>query len=110
MNAAHIVRGVNEFIDTELAPSGASLPALDQFLFGLKLGIAKRKAESVVAGLIEGSGKAIGVVDSEGNVDIDTVYHSALDAIRRVDSIDISGFKFREADINKLYGLIKKGG
>lgn len=110
MNAEHIIRGIHEFIDTELAPTGASLLDLDLFLFGLKLGIAKRRAESVVSNLINGEGKAIGVVDSEGNVDIDTVYHSAIDAIRRVDTINISGFKFREADINKLYDLIKKGG
>lgn len=110
MNAAHIVRAVHEYIDTELAPGAASMPALDQFLYGLKLGIAKRKAESVVANLIETQrGGTLGVVDADGNVDIDVLFQSAIDSIHRVESIEIGGFRFKESDINKLYGILKRG-
>lgn len=45
--------------------------------------------------------------DTNGNVDIDAVYNSAKDAIKKSGQVEISGVIFNETDIDKLYTYIK---
>lgn len=59
--------------------------------------------------------KVLGVIDQDGNVDIDSLYKAAKAQIERQGELEISikmlgDFKFRAADIDELYRYILNGG
>lgn len=104
-----IANAVNEFIETELMPAGNGLGGMDQFLFGVKMGIAKRKAAGAINDMVANPmAKTVAILDADGNVDVDTVYNAAIDSIRKVGSVEIAGFAFKEGDFNRLYEIVKR--
>ena len=81
----------------------------EQFMFYIKVGVAKRKLESVVKNAVaHGKSSMFAVVDENGNIDVDILYQSANDAMAQMKQIEIGGITFREGDLQKLYGIIQK--
>lgn len=100
---------LNEFIERSIMPLGASMNLQDQFLFGFKIGIAKRKIQNVIKSyLAKDSIKAFDLVDEQGYIDIETMYQSALDVFSQMKQIEVLGITFREDDLQTLYSIIQK--
>lgn len=100
---------ISEFIDREIMPLGASMNMTDQFLFGFKMGIVKRRIQDIVKGyLSKKEMKALGLVDENGYIDVDIMYHSAMDMLKNMKQIEVAGITFKENDLQKLYGIMQK--
>ena len=100
---------INEYIDREIMPIGATLEMMEQFMFYFKIGVGKRKIESIVKSFVaQGKTSAFGLIDENGYIDIDTLYQSASDAMAQMKQIEIGGITFRDADLQKLYGIAQK--
>lgn len=110
LSEGQLYSAVNEFIDREIMPIGANMDLPSQFLFGLKMGVVKRKIQSVVKQSIYGNNalKAFGIIDENGYIDIDTVYESASDTMSQMRQLDVMGITFKESDLQKLYGIMQK--
>ena len=100
---------INEYIEREIMPLGATLNMTEQFMFYFKVGVAKRKIEGIVKEAVaHGKSSMFAVVDADGNIDVDTLYQSASDAMSQMKQIEIGGITFRDNDLQKLYGIIQK--
>lgn len=109
INEMQLYSALNEFIDREIIPLGASMDLTNQFVFGVKIGIIKRKLQDVVKTYLNTDGiKMLGLVDASGYIDVDTIYHAACDAFSNVKQLDIAGITFKEADLQNLYGIMQR--
>lgn len=51
----------------------------------------------------------LGVIDADGNIDVDALYSAAKDGMIATNGIlQIAGFTFNQADIDKLYKMLKE--
>ena len=99
---------INSYIDREIAPLASGMNSLQQLLFGFQLGVIKRKSQALIKDFLGGSGaKMLHLVDGD-NVDIDTLYGALSDAMNAQGSVEILGIKLTNADVNKLYSMIKE--
>lgn len=104
-----VMAGISAYIDQEIVPIGATMKNLDQFLFGMKVGVIRGKLEAMVRDFVMSDmAKAVKLVDEEGKIDIDTLYQSAVSSIKPISYIDIAGIRLNENDISKLYNYIKE--
>lgn len=100
---------LNEYIDREIMPLGANMKMLEQFMFGVQIGVIKRKIQSVVKSYINSpSIKALGLIDENGLIDIDTIYNAAADTFKQMNYIEVGGVRLSETDLQKLYGTMRK--
>lgn len=109
LNEMQLYSAINEFIEREIMPLGATMDLKGQFFFGFKIGIAKRKIQNVVKDFLsKPEMKTLGLVDGNGYIDIDTMYQSASDVMGQMKQIEISGITFKENDLQKLYGIMQR--
>lgn len=109
VNEMQLYSAVNEFIDREIMPLGATMNLPNQFAFGFKMGIVKRKIQDIVKGYLHNDKfKIFGLVDENGYIDIDTMYQSAHDVMAQMRELEIAGITFKENDLQKLYGIMQK--
>jgi hypothetical protein len=100
---------INEFIDREIMPLSADMDLMKQFMFGLKIGVVKRKVGSVVKSYIgKSSLKALDIVDENGLIDVEPIYQSAMDMMSKMQMLEVGGITFRQSDLQNLYGIIQK--
>ena len=99
---------INEYIDKEIAPLSVGTSPMQQFLFGFQLGIIKRKSQTLMKDLLSSpTSKMLHILDGE-NVDVDTLYGALSDAMSAQGSLEVCGVKFTNADVNKLYSMIRE--
>ena len=109
LNEMQLYSAINEYIDREIMPLGASMNLTDQFVFGFKMGIIKRKMQDVLKSYIHNdAAKMLGILDENGYIDIDTLYQSASDTMSQVKQLEVAGITFREGDLQKLYGIMQR--
>jgi hypothetical protein len=109
LNEMQVYSVLNEFIDREIMPLGATMKLSDQFLFGIKMGIVKRKIQNVVKGyLAKPEVKAFELIDDDGYIDVETLYESARDVMSQMKQLEIAGMTFKENDLQTLYGIMQK--
>lgn len=99
---------INSYIDREIAPLSSGMNSLQQLLFGFQLGIIKRKSQAMLKDFLGGSGaKMLHLVEGD-DVDVDTLYAALSDAMNAQGSVEVLGIKLTNADVNKLYSMIKE--
>lgn len=109
LNEMQLYSAINEFIEREIMPLGANMNLTEQFMFGFKMGIAKRKIQSIVKGYLSKKEiKTLGLVDENGYIDIDTMYQSASDVMGQMKQLEVAGITFIDSDLQKLYGIMQK--
>ena len=109
LNEMQLYSVINEYIDRELMPLGATMDLTQQFVHGFKMGIAKRQVQNLVKGLLNKKElKMIGVIDENGYVDVELLYQAASDTMHQMKQLEIAGITFRDSDLQKLYGIIQK--
>ena len=103
-----LISAINVYIERDLMPLSSSLGKLEQFFFGIKMGIFKERASAVVADFIKGDmAKSFKLVDENGNIDVDVFYRAAKDAMRPLSFIEVAGIRLNDADIDKLYNYLR---
>lgn len=99
---------INSYIDTEIAPLSSGMNSVQQLVFGFQLGVIKRKSQAMIRDFLGGAGaKMLHIVDGD-DVDVDTLYGALSDAMSAQGSVEILGIKLTNADVNKLYSMIKE--
>jgi hypothetical protein len=106
---AQLYAAINEFINREIVPLSATMDLPKQLLFGIKIGVVKHKIEDIVKNYLTNSGfKLLELVDSNGYIDIETIYNAALDTMQQIPQFEIGGITFKISDLQKLYGIMQK--
>ena len=109
LNETQLYSTVNEFIEREIMPLSASMPLPQQFMFGFKMGIVKRKLHDVLNSYLSKEEiKMLNLIDDKGYIDIDTMYQAASDVFKHLQQIELAGIKFKESDLQSLYGIAQK--
>ena len=109
LNEMQLYSALNEFIEREIMPLGASMNLTEQFGYGFKVGIIKRVIQNMVKGYLSKKEiKTFGIVDDDGNIDIEILYQSASDMFKQIKEFDYLGFTFKEQDLSRLYSIMQK--
>lgn len=109
LSEMQLYSALNEYIDREIMPLGANMQMLNQFMFGVQMGVVKRKIQTIVKGYIASpSVKALGLIDENGLIDIDTLYGAASDTFKQMNYVEVGGVRLSESDLQKLYGIMRK--
>lgn len=109
LNEMQLYSSINEFIDREIMPLGASMDLKEQFVFGFKMGIIKRKAQTLVKSYLgKKEFKMLDLIDENGYIDIDIMYQSAMDMFAQVKELEVAGITFKEQDLSKFYSIMQK--
>ena len=59
-------QALNTFIDNELAPLANSMPPIKQFIYGVELGVLKRKGSTLVSNFINSQeAKLLSIVNND---------------------------------------------
>lgn len=102
----HVVDGINRYINKEIY---CNLNSTQEFLARLVVGRISQNANIIKKDLMHnGFFKTLGVVDSEGLVDIEDIMQIVKQEIERQESLQvdvplIGVFTFKPDDVDKLY-------
>lgn len=101
-------RGLTSYLDTELLPH---LPAGKALMVGTAAALYIRKAPDIARQLIDMPVvKLLGIVDEQGNIDIDELYNAVLPQVRGTFELRVplvGSLTFDRAEIDKLYSYLK---
>ena len=107
-----VVDGVNRYIDKEIY---SGLNDAQEFLARLAVGRINQNAEGIKQFLMNnGVMRTMGIVDSEGMVDLDQLLGDVKREIERKEALKISvpmigTLTFKPADVDVLYDMITRG-
>ena len=105
-----ILQAFDRFLEDDVMRHMREMPQVEQFLFGIKIGVVRRRASSIVDNYLDKPEiKQLGVV-KDGKVDIDVIYEAAVDSIKQLGSVQIDTLRFDESDVKKLYEIIQQIG
>ena len=104
VNLEQIQIGVINFIEKEIASKATGVKK-----FGIYFFIPTIK-NSVVNYLLKLKGFMPDLFDENNNVNLDKLYNTAKEAIRKSGQFEFMGIIFNENDIDKLYTQIKSTG
>lgn len=109
ISEAQLYQAINEYIDTHVLTIGASMDQLEQFGFGVKVGIIKRviptKLKSIMA---DPSLKQFNIITNKNEVDENMLYDVLSEQFGRLKELNIAGFKIKQDDLDNLYKVVKK--
>jgi hypothetical protein len=109
INEMQLYSALTEYIDREIMPLTASMDLTKQFMFGLKVGVVKRRIENVVRSYLRSAEMSVlDIVDDNGNIDIEPIYQSAMDMMAKMQKLELGGISFTQADLQKLYGIMQR--
>lgn len=109
INNEQLNLSINEFIDRELLPLSSNMAFPQQFIFGFKMGVIKRKIKATIhAYLSKSELKMLGLVDENGYIDAETMYQAAAEQFKHIPSIELAGITFKESDLQNLYNIMQK--
>lgn len=109
INEMQLYSALTEYIDREIMPLTASMDLTKQFMFGLKVGVVKRRIENVVRSYLRSAEMSVlDIVDDNGNIDIEPIYQSAMDMMTKMQKLELGGISFTQADLQKLYGIMQR--
>ena len=98
--------GVNNFIDNEL---GKKAVGANKFIIYFAMPIIDKKIAQYVDSFASNPLMA-DMFDENHNINLDTVYEMAKEAVRKSGQFVYLGVVFNETDIDKLYTYIKNTG
>ena len=108
-----IKAGLGDYIEAVMLPR---MDSKRKFVTGIAYILIASKMDQMIREIsVLPAIKILGIIDPDGNVDIDSLYKAAKAQIERQGELEISikmlgDFKFRAADIDELYRYILNGG
>lgn len=109
VTSKQIVQGVVEYAEKDIMPK---LEPTQQFIAGMALGVAGGKADGILRALAQQPMiAALGVIQQNGEVDLDTLYAAASAQMDRQGSLPIEipiigKMTFDRGDLDALYRAI----
>lgn len=108
INEMQLNAALTKYIDKEILPLSGNMQPLEQFVFGIKIGVIKSKMKDAIHEYIHSPAmKTIGLIGDDGLIDVDPIYHSAVETLRKMGQIDIGGIVFKESDLEMLYNILQ---
>lgn len=106
MELKHVQAGIVAYLERELIPKA---DFKTQFKLWAGIAFANVKVEKLYQ---ENLSKLVsmGIVDGQGNIDIETMYQCLKFAMKKTGKYQIGDIIFNEEDIDKIYEYIKLGG
>jgi hypothetical protein len=105
VNTEQIQLGATNFIENEIAKKAVGA---NKFIIYFAMPILSKKISQYVNSFATNP-LTNDLFDENHNVDIDTLYNMAKDAVRKSGQFVYMGIVFNESDIDKLYNYIKGG-
>lgn len=108
-NSEQIMQGIINYADSEIM---TKLPTAGKWVIGTAIGLATTKANEVVASIQNNAMvKALGIVDENGLIDVDTLTSAMKDSADRYGKISvevpmIGKLSFSSADVETLRNYI----
>lgn len=105
--------GLGDYIEAVMLPR---MDSKRKFVTGIAYILIASKMDQIISAISALPAiKMLGIIDADGNVDIDSLYKAAKAQIERQGELEISikmlgDFKFRADDIDELYRYILNGG
>ena len=103
VNVQQVQRGIINFIDNEL---GQKAVGINKFAIYFLLPQIPNKINTLY-GTYKNNPMFKDFFDESGNVDLDKLYNTSKEAIRKSGQVEYMGIIFNESDIDKLYNYIK---
>ena len=103
VNTQQIQMGATKFIENELAKKAVGV---NKFAIYFAMPIINKKITQYVESF-SSNPLTKDMFDTNNNLDIDTVYNMAKEAVRKSGQFVYFGIVFNETDIDKLYNYIK---
>ena len=103
VNTEQIQVGTMNFVENEIAKKAVGA---NKFFVYFSMPIIKKKITQYINSFAENE-LTKDMFDGNGNVDIDTVYNMAKEAIQKSGQFVMFGIVFNETDIDKLYTYIR---
>lgn len=113
VNLNQITAGLGDYIEAVMLPR---MDSKRKFVTGIAYILIVSKMDQMISVISALPAiKMLGIIDPDGNVDIDSLYKAAKAQIERQGELEISikmlgDFKFHAADIDELYRYILNGG
>lgn len=110
-NAEQVMKGISNYAESEIM---TKLPTMGKWVVGAGIGMAMDKAGAIVASLQNNKlVKASGIVDDEGNIDIDTMARHLKESASRygkayIDIPLVGNMAFSSDDIEILRNYITR--
>lgn len=103
VNLQQIRNGVTRYVEAEI---GQKATGLTKFMVYFILPKLSKQLENLVL-TAKDNPITKDLFDENGNVNLDEVYNTAKEAIKKSGQIEMYGIIFNETDIDKLYTYIK---
>lgn len=105
VNVQQIQRGIMNYLDIEIAQKSVGVRKFAVYFLMPQL---SSNIERLMSSL---SGNALikDMLDANGNIELDTVYNQAKEAMRKCVQIECAGVIFTENDVDMLYNYITRG-
>lgn len=105
-----LLEAIDEYIDTDIMPHTTAMSKLEQFVFGMKVGIFRKSLPNKIEQILSRPEvRAMGIADDEG-IAVDVLYETAKDTIEKIGFVEYNSLKFTVNDVDTLYRLIVKRG
>ena len=105
VTAMKLKAGIGDWLQTRLMPR---LDGKRQFLLGTVYGVGAGKMDTIISAAAEnGAVKALGIIQPDGRIDIDTLYNAALAQMQaqgkvKIDLPLLGSFAFDADDLREL--------
>lgn len=97
---------VSEYFDSVIMPSAMSAGGLKAFTVGFVGGLVARQTPSMVEQYLP-MAKALGLVDSDGMLNIDLAYEEAEKALSKA-PLMIAGYRVDREDLNRIRDIARR--
>lgn len=106
MPVGNISVAVTEYFDTVIMPKAVAEGGNKAFMVGLVGGYIGRGSKNMINQYLP-LAKSIGIVDAEGNFDVDTAYAQASKALSKAPLV-VFGYKVDQSDLDAMKEIMLK--
>lgn len=101
VNTEQVQIGISNYIEDEIAKKAVGFQKFAVYFMLPKIN------ELIPVYIKKFSAIDLGLVDADGNIDIDSIYNMAKNAVKKSGQFTFLGIIFNETDIDKMYTYIK---
>jgi hypothetical protein len=99
---------LNDYVEKELMPIGATMDLKEQFNYGVRVGLLKFATERKIKKFLKSDEiKQLELMDEDGNIEIEPLYEVVSGMFQKIQKYEIGGFIFKENDLKSLYDIAK---
>lgn len=98
-------RAILAYLENEVARKASGLTKFGAYFV---MGTLQNKFPSILSNFLQNPLiSAMELVDGDGHIKIDEVYHAARSAMEKAGSISMYGVIFNQSDVDKLYHMMQ---